>query len=266
LSELTGGSIDLTKDDKTGIATVLLNNLEIKNAFSGKMMVDFADAVSELENWQEGRGVIVRGAGGTFCSGGDLNLMKNILTPSKGGDLSRFMQDTLMRLFCLPLVTVAFVEGRALGGGAELLTACDFRIFAKSASFGFVQSKLGVTTGWGGGVRLVELVGRTTALRLLSGGEVMSSCEARDVGLADGVVKDGEEGMEQVMKIIHRLVSSAASPLVVQTAKKVVLNALSAGDVTQRLDCERQLFETVWGGPAHLDALKGSAKFVDSKS
>uniref|UniRef100_A0A8C8DK32 Ethylmalonyl-CoA decarboxylase n=1 Tax=Oryzias sinensis TaxID=183150 RepID=A0A8C8DK32_9TELE len=99
-----GGSIDLLKQD-SGIAVLTINNPPRMNAFSGAMMVDLEEKVTQLENWTDGKGVIVQGAAQTFCSGSDLNAVRAML----------------------PLISVALVEGNALGGGAELTTACDFR-------------------------------------------------------------------------------------------------------------------------------------------
>ena len=74
-------------------------------------MIDLEDVVGKLEVWKEGRGVLLHGTAGTFCSGGDLNLMNKLLSPSLGADMCRFMQDVLLRMFQLPLITLAFIEG-----------------------------------------------------------------------------------------------------------------------------------------------------------
>jgi ethylmalonyl-CoA/methylmalonyl-CoA decarboxylase len=153
--------------------------------------------------------------------------------------------------------------GKALGGGAEVAVACDYRAFAKDASIGFVQSKLGLTPGWGGGVRLVELIGRKHALRALSNGVIYTGEEARLIGLADYLVNSGQDGLNDVQTALRQL-TSAKSPAVQQAAKKVVVNA-SAVDFSAKLDGERDIFGTVWGGPAHVEAMSGSVKFTSGK-
>lgn len=75
------------------------------------MIIDLHDAVEELEKWNEGKGVILKGAGGNFCSGGDLNFARATGTPEEGFMMSTFMQDTLNRFQRLPLISVALVEG-----------------------------------------------------------------------------------------------------------------------------------------------------------
>ena len=102
-------------------------------------MVELADHVMELSQWEAGKGLILRGANNSFCSGGDLTTVSHILNCRDGDRMSRFMHDTLTRLHALPLVSVALVQGVALGGGAEISTACDIRVMTDTARIGFVQ-------------------------------------------------------------------------------------------------------------------------------
>uniref|UniRef100_H9KUU8 Ethylmalonyl-CoA decarboxylase n=1 Tax=Bos taurus TaxID=9913 RepID=H9KUU8_BOVIN len=128
LEQFPGGSIDLQKEN-SGIGILTLNNPSKMNAFSGVMMLQLLEKVIELENWTEGKGLIIRGAKNTFSSGSDLNAVKALGTPEDGMAVCMFMQNTLTRFMRLPLISVALVQGRALGGGAEVTTACDFRFF-----------------------------------------------------------------------------------------------------------------------------------------
>ncbi|NXS66521.1 ECHD1 decarboxylase, partial [Pandion haliaetus] len=126
LKQFAGGSISLSKDD-SGIGILTLNNPKLMNAFTGTMMLELQERVNELENWKDGKGLIIYGAGNTFCSGSDLNAVKAILNSQDGMNMCMFMQNTLTRLKRLPLISVALIQGKAVGGGAELTTACDFR-------------------------------------------------------------------------------------------------------------------------------------------
>ena len=112
LTKLTGG--------QEGTAVISLVNPERKNALTGYMMVRLAEAVDELEQWEHGKTLILHGCEGSFCSGADLSIVKTINTPREGNLMCAFMQRTLSRLESLPLISVAAVEGRALGGGAEV--------------------------------------------------------------------------------------------------------------------------------------------------
>jgi len=156
-----------------------------------------------------------------------------------------------------------YYSGKALGGGAEVAVACDFRAFARNSSIGFVQSTLGLSPGWGGGVRLVELVGRSHALRMLASGAIYSSEEAREIGLADYFVGSGQGGYDEVLALMGNL-ATACSPLVQQAAKRVVVNA-SALDYDAKLKGECDIFGSVWSGPAHLSALNNNVRFRGTK-
>lgn len=117
LSKLTG--------NQKGVAVISLINPARKNALTGYMMVKLAEVVDELEQWKHGKAVVLHGSEGSFCSGADLSIIKAINTPEEGTLMCAFMQRTLSRLGRLSLVlklllSVAAIEGRALGGGAEV--------------------------------------------------------------------------------------------------------------------------------------------------
>ena len=117
----TGDVFFKTLDDtRKGIAIISLANPERKNALTGYMMVKLAEIIDKLETWKEGKALILHGVNGTFCSGADLSVAKAIQTPEEGGQMCAFMQRTLTRLRRLPMISVAAIEGKALGGGAEV--------------------------------------------------------------------------------------------------------------------------------------------------
>jgi len=188
------GDVSLTKltGDCKGIAVISLCNPERKNALTGYMMVKLAEVVDELEQWQNGKALVLLGSEGTFCSGADLSIIKAINTPEEGNLMCAFMQRTLTRLGRLPLVSVAAIEGKALGGGAELALACDFRLMSQDAEIRFVQVKMGLTPGWGGGARLVRLLGKQKALQLLGKGEKVHLSYGCQLGLIDGELPHGQ--------------------------------------------------------------------------
>ncbi|KAG7272535.1 hypothetical protein CRUP_006824 [Coryphaenoides rupestris] len=81
LGAFPGGSVDLLQREESGLAVLTVNNPARMNAFSGSMMVELEERVSQLETWTQGKGLIVRGASGTFCSGSDLNAVRAISNP-----------------------------------------------------------------------------------------------------------------------------------------------------------------------------------------
>ncbi|KAI4904064.1 hypothetical protein NFI96_033890 [Prochilodus magdalenae] len=259
-----GGSIDLHKQE-SGIAVMTVNNPARMNAFSGSMMLELEKRVSELETWTEGKGLIVQGAAGTFCSGSDLNAVRAISNPQDGMKMCMFMQRTLTRLlrlayFRLPLISVALVEGKALGGGAELTTACDFRLMTSDAVIQFVHKHMGLVPGWGGAARLVRIVGSQNALKLLGGARKVDPHLGRQIGLVDEVLSSslGEgHSLEEAEQWLIQFTKGAAP--VIRAVKKVVVSGRELS-LEEALKTERDVFGTVWGGPANLEALAQKSK------
>ncbi|XP_042280092.1 ethylmalonyl-CoA decarboxylase isoform X1 [Thunnus thynnus] len=262
LQAFAGGSIDLLKQE-SGIAVLTVNNPSRMNAFSGSMMVDLEEKVSQLENWTEGKGLIVQGAAGTFCSGSDLNAVRAISNPQDGMKMCMFMQNTLTRLLRLPLISVALVEGRALGGGAELTTACDFRLMASGSVIQFVHKHMGLVPGWGGAARLVRIIGSQNSLKLLGGALKVDPDFGLQIGLADGVMEvpqveeDAGTLLQQAENWLSHYTKGPAP--VIQAVKKVVLSGREL-PLSEALRTEKDVFGTVWGGPANLQALASKSK------
>jgi len=135
------------------------------------------------------RSMILTGSGQkTFCAGGDLAYFAGLSTRKEGQQVAERMQAILDRIWHSNKVSIAAVNGQALGGGCEILTACHFRIAAKHATLCYRQAKNGITTGWGGGVRLFQLVGRQRGLRLLLTSETINADQAYKMGLVDFIV------------------------------------------------------------------------------
>lgn len=137
------GKIIFTKSDSNGIAELTLDNPGVKNSLNGYMFVQIADIIESLSDWKQGRLIIFNGANGTFCSGGDLNFVKKIANPADGYVMNRFMSETFAKLRILQLISIARIDGFAIGGGAELTVACDLRAMHMNAKIGYVQSKVG---------------------------------------------------------------------------------------------------------------------------
>ncbi|KAK6188448.1 hypothetical protein SNE40_004618 [Patella caerulea] len=257
LIKYNGGTVDLVKDTTTGIATISLNNPGKKNALTGKMMVELADNISELETWGGGKGLILTGTEGSFCSGGDLDFVKKVLTPELGFQMSCFMHDTLSRLHQLPMISVALIQGGAFGGGAELTTACDFRTMTESARIGFVNIKMGVITGFSGGTRLTRILGQRKALDILCSGRSLDCNDAKTIGLVDLVIPD----MDSLDKTKSWLIKNYCTwdTEIIRRVKQVTLAAAEM-DIETSLARERILFSQLWGGPAQKAAVSKNLK------
>ncbi|XP_063054781.1 ethylmalonyl-CoA decarboxylase [Engraulis encrasicolus] len=258
LSAFPGGSIDLVKEE-SGIAVMTVNNPGRINAFSGTMMLELEERVAELEGWTEGKGLIVQGAGQNFCSGSDLNAVRAMIDPKDGMKMCMFMHNTLTRLNRLPLISVALVEGKALGGGSELTTACDFRLMAPGSVIQFVHKFMGLVPGWGGAARLVRIVGSEIALQLMAGATKVDPDYGMQIGLASGLVNpaDGADALSKAGQWLARYTKAPAA--VTRAIKKVVVSGREL-PLEDALKAEKNIFGTVWGGPANLAALATKPK------
>ncbi|XP_066470447.1 ethylmalonyl-CoA decarboxylase [Tiliqua scincoides] len=257
LQQFTGGSINLSKEDGIGILT--LNNPKFMNAFTGTMMIELQERVAELENWRDGKGLIVHGAENTFCSGSDLNAVRMLSSPQDGMNMCMFMQNILTRLMRLPLITIALVQGKALGGGAELTTACDFRLMTPESEIRFVHKQMGLVPGWGGAARLIQILGSSSALKLLSGAVKVQPDHALHIGLAEVTLSssDESESLEETRAWLRQYTNGPAE--VIQAVKKVIIAGREL-QLEAALRTEKEIFGTVWGGPVNMQALTQRTK------
>ena len=155
-----------------------------------------------------------------------------------------------------------FITGHTLGGGAELSTACDFRVMSSSARLGFVQIKMGLTTGWGATTRLVHLFGRQKALGLLTSAKVFSAEEAEKEGLVDHVLSYALQPEEELLVCKNWLASNYCGydADLTQAVKSSVVHCDLSGDLIESLRNERRVFGQFWGGSAQRVALEAKIK------
>ncbi len=234
--------------ERTGpVATLVLDNPASRNALTGAMIEQLEEHLDVLQGWNEGLGLVLRGQGTrAFCAGADLGFVRaHRHDPETGERMCRRMQEVTERLRRLPMVSVAAIEGGAWGGGAELSTCTDFRVVGSSACIHFVHARLGLSPGWGGGTRLVGLVGRRRALRLLAGSEPANAQQALAWGLVDEVAQDGctERAARALLQPFLEL-----RPASVRAAKTLIAAAdeLPAREALLR---ERRLFTELWSQP-----------------
>lgn len=208
--------------------------------------LDFAamDALDRAVRGASGaRAVVVTGGGDRFIAGGDLKALAPHTRLADGDDLARRMQATLDRLAGLPVPVIAAVERHALGGGAEVLLACDLVVAGTDAAVAFRQVLLGVTTAWGGTRRLIQRVGRARALDLLWTGRDVSAPEAHRLGLVDRVVPPGG-ALAAALALATEL---AAHPASVLAGFKRLADDPRADEAT--------LFAETWAAEPHLTAV-----------
>jgi methylglutaconyl-CoA hydratase len=181
-------SIEATEE---GAVTVTLNRPQKKNAFDTELIGALRETFETLRDQETIRVVFVRGEGGTFSAGADLEWMRDAIDHTEEDNRDDAMQMAIMlkHLFDIPALTVALVEGGAFGGGAGLAAACDMAIAVKGARFSFSEVKLGLIAATISPY-VVAAIGTRRARRLFSSGEVFDADEARHIGLIDEVVAD----------------------------------------------------------------------------
>ncbi len=177
----------IVKSDGRGVLEIVLNRPEKRNAVDYDVMEALSDALDQAEMDRDIKMVTVTGTGKAFCSGGDLSVFHELYTKEEAYRMLSKMGDILYRLFTLEKPTAAIIQGTAVGGGCELAAACDFRIAASHVKLGFVQGRLGITTGWGGSTMLFEKLPHATALEILSGARLYSAEEAYALGFLQKV-------------------------------------------------------------------------------
>jgi methylglutaconyl-CoA hydratase len=187
-------STDLVRIEATvsGAATVIMNRPERKNAFDADLISALSEAFETLRGAEGVRVVFLRGAGGTFSAGADLEWMRAAVERSESDNRedAYAMAHMLKQLWDLPALTVALVEGGAFGGGAGMAAACDMAIATADARFSFSEVKLGLIPATVSPY-VVAAIGPRAARGLFATGQAFDAEHALRIGLISEVVADG---------------------------------------------------------------------------
>jgi len=173
----------------SGVATITLNRPPV-NAVSPQTIEELLDVIDTLAEDSSVRAVLIKGAGGRYCAGADIEVMSNH-SRSTYRRMRRQVEveDALERL---EKPVIVAIERFALGGGAELALACDIRVMGDGAVFGLPEASLGLLPGAGGTQRLTRLVGTSRAFWMMATGEKVPAPKALELGLVNEVVPDNQ--------------------------------------------------------------------------
>jgi methylglutaconyl-CoA hydratase len=176
-----------------GIATVTIDRAHRRNAFDAPTIAALAEAFETLQGAEGVRIVFLRGSGGSFSAGADLDWMRIAADWSEADNRQDAMglAKMLKALSDIPALTVALVEGSAFGGGAGLVAVCDIAIATASARFAFSEVKLGLTPATISPY-VVNAIGPRIAKGLFATGRVFDAAYAETIGLVQEVVADAE--------------------------------------------------------------------------
>lgn len=203
--------------DEMGIAELVFNRPEVRNALNRQMVDEARQAIRYLADRDDVRAVVLTGAGDkAFLGGADIAELRD---RTKLDALRRINTSLFREVEQLPVPTVAAIRGYALGGGCELALACDLRVAGRSAKLGQPEVALGIVPGAGAMYRLPRLVGIGRAKELIFTGRVIGADEALAMGLLNRVVDD-----ELVLPTAHEIAREIGrnSALAVRLAKMVM--------------------------------------------
>jgi enoyl-CoA hydratase len=218
-------------------------------------MREFAAAIEKLYATPTLKVLIITGAGKAFISGGDVAELHGQKSASEARRMITLMGNALTRLESWQGVTIAAMEGAARGGGCEVATACDLRIAAETATFGFVQIRLGLITGWGGASRLQRCIGYANALDLLATGRVITAADAQTLGFVNRLVPTGT-ALQHAQQLAAQM---ATAPIEALSAYKRILQA-AANSPSAADALEREIFPQLWVSDHHQQAVEAFLK------
>ena len=247
----------------SGVGTIRLDRPKL-NPLNAQVARELGAAVDEVKGRDDVRAIVVWGGERVFAAGADIKEMGERDAITMYRYIGEF-QDVFTRLENLPQITVAAINGYALGGGCELSLACDMRICATDSQLGQPEILLGVIPGAGGTQRLPRLVGVGRAKELIYTGRFVPAEEALAIGLVNEVV-----GPDQVYsRAVEIAEKFAKGPVVALMAAKQVIQAGIDIDKATGMMLERQAFAALFasedqkiGMESFIESGPGKAKFV----
>jgi methylglutaconyl-CoA hydratase len=219
----TSPTSDLVRIEATieGAVTVVLNRPARRNAFDADLVSALEEAFRTIAGAEGVRVVFVRGAGGTFCAGADIEWMRQ--AADRAEEDNREDAFALARMFKalwdLPQLTVALIEGAAFGGGAGLAAACDLAVATAEARFAFTEVRLGLVPATIAPY-VVNAIGPRQARALFATGRVFDATEAQRIGLVSEIVVDSAALVAAHDRIAEDVL--ACAPGAVADAKRLV--------------------------------------------
>lgn len=235
---------NLLMDVVDEIAIVTINRPKALNALNSETLAELNQTFSDISKRKDVKVVILTGSGEkAFVAGADISEMVNA-SASEGRAMGLLAKEAFSKLEEMPQVSIAAVNGFALGGGCELSMACDIRIAAENAKFGQPEVGLGIIPGFGGTQRLPRLIGKGRAKELIFTCDIIDANEAYRIGLANKVVPQAE--LLNYCKDMAKKIMSKGS-YAVSVAKQVIERGYDA-DLSTALvleaDCLGLTFST----------------------
>ncbi|MEM4416501.1 MAG: enoyl-CoA hydratase [Nitrososphaerota archaeon] len=226
-----------------GVAWITLNRPEKRNALNKELRAGLLQALREAENDSRVKVVVLRGAGGNFCSGADLEEMARMT----GLEIRAYHKDYWTQRITayiqeMSKIVVAEVDGYCLGGGCELMLGCDIVVASRRAVFGQPEIRVGLTPGGGATQRLPRLVGFRRAKEIMLTGRLVSAEEAERIGLVNYVVEP-EKLEEKTSELVAELKTKS---LPILSLIKKAVNASLETSLSAGLEMEKEIHYFTW--------------------
>ncbi len=186
------------------VARIRLNRPEKRNALSMKMSDELISALDRVQESRSIKVLVIRGAGDHFCAGDDITEMPLWGDANDVMRRVRHYQSMANRLEELDKLTIAAVDGFAVGGGLEITMACDFVVATERAKWGMPEVDVGITPGWGGTTRMARLIGRRMTKEVNLLGALHSARRARELTLWNRVVPNDalDEAVDELVEVL----------------------------------------------------------------
>lgn len=244
-------NISLAKED--GIAIITFTRPEAMNALNNQTRGEFRLAMADVSRDDEIKVIILTGSGKAFVAGSDIKELQGT-TPLIAHNIERLGE--LVEKCKKPVI--AAVNGFALGGGCEIVLACDIIVAHEKAKFGQPEIHLGIIPGGGGTQRLPRLIGACRAKELILTGDIISAQEADRIGMVNRVVPI-DELMPTVLEIANKIAIKSTSA--VQIAKSAINRGMQVG-LESGLAYEREMYSL---SLSTEDKKEGVAAFVEKR-
>jgi enoyl-CoA hydratase/carnithine racemase len=239
-----------------GIATVTLNRPERRNALNTAMLDELRRYFDGLERDARVRVVVIRGAGGAFCSGRDLNEMSR--RQHDPGEPEADVIELFQQIEASSRPSIAMVHGAAYAGGCELALHCDLRVAADVARFAMPLAKLGLVVPFPLGQKLVEIIGPAFTRQILLTGQPVDARRAYEMGMVHTVVPGAE--LEKATYDLARTIAGNA-PLSLAGMKATIRRSAALRDRIEHADLD----EAARRARASADAREGVRAMLEHR-
>jgi crotonobetainyl-CoA hydratase len=253
---LTSSTVTVERRGHTLLVTI--NRPEVRNAVDRQTATRLGAVVEQADADDDTWAVVLTGAGvRAFCAGGDLKALARGESLRAEGHEDWGFAGYVKHFISKP--TIAAVNGAALGGGLEIVLACDLAVAARRATFGLPDVRNGSIAGAGGLVRLPVQIPRKLAMEMILTGEQINAEQARQWGLVNSVVDD-DCVVEEAMKLAEKICQG--SPRAVQASKRAAYGLVEGEIVGESAlwELSRKETEAIWGTPDWLEGLRPFVK------